>query len=63
MREVFKYDNGKWVFATYACQYCTDTFKTVRYCSKHELVCKELNTIKKQKEESNMPVQRITKGG
>lgn len=63
MREVFQYKDGEWVLVSYACQHCTETFKTVRYCTKHELQCKELNTIKKNKEELNMPIQRVTRGG
>lgn len=47
----------------YACQHCDQTFKTVKYCSKHEEQCERINTIKKQKEQWNMPVQRIYKGG
>lgn len=63
MIEVHQYKDGKWVFATYACEYCNETYKTVKYCSKHEIQCKTINTLKKQREELNMPIQRITKGG
>jgi hypothetical protein len=63
MIEIFQYKKDKWVFLTYGCQYCTRTFKTDRYCVKHEEECERINTIKKYKEELDMPVQRITKGG
>ena len=63
MREIFQYKVNTWVIVSYGCQHCDQTFKTVRYCSKHELDCKTINTRKKQKEEDKMPIQRITKGG
>lgn len=63
MREIFQLKNNTWVPFMYGCQYCDTTFKTTKYCSKHEETCKEINSIKKQKEELSMPIQRITKGG
>lgn len=63
MREIFQLKNDTWVTIMYACQYCEQTFKTTKYCSKHEETCKEINSIKKQKDQSNMLIQRITKGG
>ncbi len=63
MREVFQYKNNEWVTILYACQYCDQTFKTTKYCSKHEMVCERLNRIKKHKEQWAMPVQRIYRGG
>lgn len=63
MRTIHQLKNNTWVPTMYGCQYCDQTFKTTKYCAKHEDVCKEINTIKKQKEQSSMPIQRITKGG
>lgn len=63
MIEVYQYKEGKWVFATYACEYCNETYKTVKYCSKHETQCKRINTLKKHKEQWSMPVQKIYKDG
>ena len=63
MREIFQLKNKDWITIMYGCQYCDQTFKTTKYCSKHEEQCKEINSIKKYKEELNMPIQRITKGG
>jgi hypothetical protein len=62
MIEIFKYKNNEWVFVTYGCQHCDKTFKTERYCSKHEEDCKRINTIKKLKSGEDMLIQRITKG-
>ncbi len=62
MIEIFKFKNNEWVFVTYGCQHCDKTFKTERYCSKHEEDCKRINTIKKLKSGEDMLIQRITKG-
>ena len=62
MIEIFKYKNNKWVLAYYGCQHCEKSFKTERYCVKHEEDCKRINTIKKLKSGDNMLIQRITKG-
>lgn len=63
MKTISRYDDGEWVTVLYGCQYCNETFKTTKYCSKHEEQCKNINTLKKEKEELSMPIQRITKGG
>ena len=63
MRTIHQLKNNNWVIISYACQYCDTTFKTVKYCAKHEEKCKSINTLKQLKEQSNMPVQRIYKGG
>lgn len=63
MIEVFQLRKGEWVTILYACQHCNQTFKTTKYCSKHEIECERINTIKKQKEQWAMPVQRIYKNG
>ena len=62
MIEIFQYKKDKWVFLTYGCQYCTRTFKTDRYCAKHEEDCERINTIKRIKSGDDMLIQRITKG-
>lgn len=63
MREIFQRKNDEWVPLMYGCDYCDTTFKTVKYCSKHEEQCKTINTIKKLKTGDHMLIQRITKGG
>ena len=63
MRTIHQLKDNVWVPYMYGCQYCDTVFKTTKYCSKHEEVCKEINSIKKQKEELSMPIQRITRGG
>jgi uncharacterized C2H2 Zn-finger protein len=63
MRTILQRNDSGWTTTLYGCQYCTETFKTIKYCSKHEITCERLNTIKKTKEELNMPIQRIMKGG
>ena len=63
MRTIHQLKNNVWVAILYACTYCGQTFKTIKYCSKHEDKCKTINTLKQQKEQWNMPVQRIYKGG
>lgn len=62
MGEILRYDNNKWVFVSYACQYCSRVFKQERYCTAHEVECKTINTIKKEKSGDDMLIQRITKG-
>lgn len=63
MRTIHQLKNNIWVPIMYACQYCEQTFKTTKYCSKHEETCKEINSIKKQKDQTSMLIQRVTKGG
>lgn len=63
MRTIYQRKNNDWKTLMYACQYCEQTFKTVKYCSKHEEQCKSINTLRQIKEQSKMPVQRIYKGG
>ncbi len=63
MREIFQLKSNNWVTFSFGCQYCERTFKTEKYCSKHEDDCERINKLKKLKEELDMPVQRITKGG
>ena len=62
MREIFQLKSNTWVLHSFGCKHCDITFKTERYCLKHEESCKAINTLKKQKEESDMLIQRITKG-
>jgi hypothetical protein len=62
MREIFQRKSNDWVATMYGCQHCDQTFKTIKYCSKHEENCKNINTLKKQHMEFNMLIQRITKG-
>lgn len=62
MREIFQLKNNIWVLMSYGCQHCDRTFKTVKYCTKHEVDCERINTIKKIKSGDDMLIQRITKG-
>ena len=62
MREIFQRKSNYWKIIMFGCQYCERTFKTEKYCSKHEDECKEINTLKKRTAEDNMLIQRITKG-
>ena len=62
MAEIYRYHINKWVFVSYACKYCTRTFKKEPYWAKHELECERINTIKKDKSGDDMLIQRITKG-
>ena len=62
MREILQRKNDDWVTYSFGCQHCEQTFKTERYCVKHEENCKNINTLKKQHKEFNMLIQRITKG-
>lgn len=63
MRTIFQLKNSDWVFYTYACDVCGQTFKTTKYCSKHEERCININNKKKEKEKLDMPIQRIMKNG
>ena len=63
MREIFQRKSNAWVATMYGCQYCEQTFKTIKYCSKHEEQCLTINTKKKLKTGEHMLIQRITKGG
>jgi hypothetical protein len=63
MREIFQRKSNAWVVYMYGCLYCERTFKTEKYCAKHQDECKTINTTKKLKSEDNMLIQRITKGG
>jgi len=62
MTEILHFRNNAWVVYMYGCLHCERTFKTEKYCAKHEDECKAINTIKKQDVEFNMLIQRITKG-
>jgi len=62
MREIFQRKSNDWVSHSFGCQHCEQTFKTQRYCVKHEENCKTINTLNKLKAEENMLIQRITKG-
>lgn len=62
MRTIHQRKSDTWEIKLYGCQYCETTFKTEKYCAKHEERCKSINTRKQQKEAQSMPVQRITKG-
>ena len=62
MREIFQLKSNTWETVSYGCQYCDRTFKTTKYCAKHEDECKAINTLKKQTDDDNVLVQRITKG-
>lgn len=63
MREILQRKKDKWVIISFACNYCERTFKTEKYCSKHEEECKAINTLKNLKSGEHMLIQRITKGG
>ena len=63
MRTIHQLRNNIWVPIMYACQTCEQTFKTTKYCTKHEEQCKTINTLKKRKDDTSMLIQRITKGG
>ena len=62
MREIFLRKNNVWVPFSFACHHCEQTFKTERYCAKHEEQCLIINTNKKLKSGEHMLIQRITKG-
>jgi phage FluMu protein Com len=55
---ITKFDKklSEWQFATWKCQYCDTTLKFASTVVKHPNSCKELNSIKKEKE---MPIQTI----
>ncbi len=63
MREILQRKNDAWVTYSFGCHYCEQTFKTERYCVKHEEQCLTINTKKKLKSGEHMLIQRITKGG
>ena len=63
MKEIFQRKNNVWVPFSFGCQHCEQTFKTEKYCSKHEEQCLTINTKKKLKLGEHMLIQRITKGG
>ena len=46
----------QWKFMGYRCLHCENTLKSVSGVEKHKTTCKELNTIKKEKD---MPIQTI----
>jgi len=50
----------EWKFFGYRCLHCDSPFKKVSGVEKHKSICKEINTIKKEKE---MPIQVVTKNG
>jgi len=50
----------QWKFVQFRCRHCDNPFKTVSRVQQHINVCKEINTIKKEKE---MPIQVVTKNG
>jgi uncharacterized C2H2 Zn-finger protein len=54
---------NSWQFDGYECPECGRKFSTHHRLSNHPNVCSRINTLKKQKEEAKMPVQRITKNG
>jgi predicted nucleic acid-binding Zn ribbon protein len=47
----------EWKFFGYRCLHCDSPFKSVKKIEQHKTVCKEINTIKKEKE---MPIQVVT---
>lgn len=63
MRTVYLLKSNVWTISSYACDACGQTFKTTKYCAKHEDKCIIINRKNKEKEDLNMPIQRITKGG
>ena len=50
----------EWKFFGYRCLHCDSPFKSVKKIEQHKTVCKEINTIKKDKE---MPIQVVTQNG
>ena len=46
----------QWKFVGYRCRHCDGTLKTVNSVEKHKTTCREINTIKKDKD---MPIQVI----
>lgn len=55
---ITKFDNKSksWQFASWKCQYCDTALKFANTVVKHPKSCKQINTIKKEKE---MPIQTI----
>lgn len=47
----------QWKFFGYRCLHCDSPFKSVKKIEQHKTTCKEINTIKKEKE---MPIQVVT---
>ena len=52
--------NGVWKQTGWRCGYCDKSFKNQRFVTNHLEICKQINTIKKEKE---MPIQVITVKG
>lgn len=63
MRTIYRRRNDEWSPVGYECPDCAQYFSTDKRLTKHSENCSRINTINKEKEDSNIPVIRIVKDG
>ena len=62
MKKILQRKRNEWVPVMYSCTNCNKTFTTLRYVTKHELSCKDINTINKSSDiKFNLLIQHIIK--